>query len=214
MENTIDVTTINEACTIASLFKQWASDVKPHVYEMFGENDDAFVESWMEYLDLPLARDRITVLQWSFAENYTQAAEYTDSWAEEFSRMLTMLGVELVSAEVKCVDVMGLASYEYRIKRGAVELVGNCDKYTHKGELTREDILDDLLIDYSEYQDCGDDYDYYCQKYALDDLEQESRDLFERSKRNQKALPSFFMSGHTLQLSDVMHGLQVMAWKL
>lgn len=214
MGTNISVTGVNNLITVASLFKQWQSDVKPHVYEMFGECQDSYCDSWMEFLDQPLAREQITVLQWSFAENYLQVTEYEDSWAEEFSRLLTLLGVEMVNTVCLDVDIMGLATYQYEVKRGDAVIQGQCNKYLAAGELTRDDVLEDLFLTFVDFEDCQNDFSYYCEKYALDDLEEDSKKRFDHDSKLFQDLPKFFTTGHTLELSDVISGLSAIAWKL
>lgn len=210
----ITVDGLNNYVTIASLFKTWESDVKPHVYEMFGECQDSYVESWMSFLDMPLARDKITSLQWAFAENYLQVAEYTDSWREEFSRLLTSLGAELKSYFCDNVDIFGTADYHYVLERHGKTLNGVHFMPIEKGEPSRDDILESLLLEYSEFEECQNDYGYYCQKYQLDESREESKNLYGQSEKLFQDLPDFFSHHTTVDREAVMCGLTSIVWLL
>nr|ELR5076422.1 hypothetical protein [Providencia rettgeri] len=200
--------------TIASLFKQWEADVKPHVYEMFGECQDSYIESWMEFLDLPLARDQITSLQWAFAENYLEVAQYTNSWAEEFSRLLTLLGVELKSYFCSDVDIFGTATYHYVLERHGKTINGVYSLPVEKGEPSRDDILECLFLEYSEFEECQNDYGYYCQKYQLDENEAESKSLYDQSEKLFQELPDLFAHNTTLTRDEIVSGFADIVWKM
>lgn len=200
--------------TIASLFKQWEADVKPHVYEMFGECQDSYIESWMEFLDLPLARDQITSLQWAFAENYLEVAQYTDCWREEFSRLLTLLGVELRSIVLLGVDPLGIATFEYVLCRHGVELKGAYSMPVNREGLSRDDILEYLFLEYSEYEECQNDFRYYCEKYQLDENEAESKNLYDQSEKLFQELPDLFAHDTTLSTDDIVSGFADIVWKI
>lgn len=200
--------------TIASLFKQWETDVKPHVYEMFGECQDSYIESWMEFLDLPLASDQITSLQWAFAENFIEASHYADNWAEEFSRLLTLLGVELRSIVLLGIDPLGFATFEYVLCRHGVELKGAYSMPANREGLSRDDILESLFLEYSEYEECQNDYGYYCQKYQLDENEAESKSLYDQSEKLFQELPDLFAHDTTLSTDDIVSGFADIVWKI
>lgn len=200
--------------TIASLFKQWEADVKPHVYEMFGECQDSFIESWMEYLDLPLARDQITQLQWAFAENFIEASHYADNWAEEFSRLLTLLGVELKSFECSDVDIFGTANYQYVLERHGKTLNGVYSMPAKNGEPSRDDILECLFLEYSEFEECQNDFRYYCEKYQLDENEAESKNLYDQSEKLFQELPDLFAHNTTLTRDEIVSGFADIVWKI
>ncbi len=200
--------------TIASLFKQWETDVKPHVYEMFGECQDSYIASWMEYLDQPLAQDKITILQWAFAENFIEASHYADNWAEEFSRLLTLLGVELRSIVLLGIDPLGLATFEYVLCRHGVELKGAYSMPANREGLTRDDILESLFLEYSEYEECQNDFRYYCEKFQLDENEAESKKLYDQSEKLFQELTDLFAHNTTLSAYDIVSGFADIVWKL
>lgn len=202
--------------TLAKLFKTWSTDVKPHVYEMFGENQDAYIESWMEYLDQPLARDQITPLQWAFAENYQDAAEFSDSWQDEYSRLLTQLGVTLFDIALLRVDEFGTAFYKYTLERLGVSktLEGEYFQPSHKAAPDRDGLLEVLLLEYSEFEECQNDYRYYCEKYQLDEIEPESKALFDKSEKLFQDLPDFFEGNSVIATTEVMESLAAIVWKL
>lgn len=173
---------INKIKTIAQHFAEWSTECKPHVFEMFGDSAEAFAESWIEWLDSPLANDEFLAVQHRSTPDYGKPLPPLD-FRGEFAYLLDELGV-VVDVEAVGSRVAGnttFNAYRFTISRNGVSVDGEMLVFSGAEFPDAVDVLESQLLASAHIRDTDMSIEAFAAKDCNSNTGEELRDNFNYS---------------------------------